>query len=214
MQNISSQAELLAHDCNPAQGKTSYLQPPMLLVRAFLNQAQQQALWAEAQQYPLQKPTVEVFGKSHPIPRTQVWFGDPGCDYLYSGLMVKALPWPKYCERLRHKLLREFQLPSNGVLVNHYADGRDCMGWHSDDEPELQPGSDIASVTIGAARDFDIRHRHSGEKIRLVLSSGDLLIMRWPMQQFWQHSVPKRLTLRQPRLNFTFRQLIPFFHGD
>jgi alkylated DNA repair dioxygenase AlkB len=201
MPNNLQQSALFEHDFSGCQHMTTYRQPPMLLVRAYLDPSQQQALWAEAQQYPLQKPVVAVFGKSHPIPRTQVWFGDPGCDYLYSGLMVKAQPWPKYCGRLRHKLMRDFQLRSNGVLVNHYADGRECMGWHSDNEPELQPGSDIASVTIGAARDFDIRHRHSGEKLRLVLYSGDLLLMRWPMQQHWQHAVPKRLTLGKLRLS-------------
>ncbi|WP_228730331.1 alpha-ketoglutarate-dependent dioxygenase AlkB family protein [Shewanella yunxiaonensis] len=213
MAKIPQQSELLFDGAGERQRET-FNAPPMLLVRGYLSQAQQQILWQEALMYPLQKPVVEVFGKPHPIPRTQVWFGDLGCDYLYSGMMVRALAWPKYCQRLRLMLQRDFQFQSNGVLVNRYADGRDCMGWHSDDEPELQPGSDIASVTIGAARDFDIRSRQTHEKIRLQLESGDLLLMRWPMQQQWQHALPKRLKLQEPRINFTFRQLIPYFHSQ
>ncbi|MFQ6372153.1 alpha-ketoglutarate-dependent dioxygenase AlkB family protein [Shewanella sp. YIC-542] len=192
---------------------TPFDSPPMLLVRDYLNKAQQQALWHEARHYPLRQPQVTVFGQSHPIPRRQVWFADDGCDYLYSGLLVRAQPWPKYVARLRQKLWRDWQFSSNGVLVNHYANGQECMGWHSDNEAEIQPCSDIASITLGAARDFVIRHRRTGEKLTLLLASGDLLLMRWPMQQHWQHALPKRLKVKSPRVNFTFRLLQPGFHS-
>ena len=111
--------------------------PPITLVRGYLNTEQQAALIKEAQAYPLSRPEIQVFGKFHAIPRQQVWFGDVGCDYLYSGLFIRALPWPKYANKLRHKLAKDFGLGINGVLVNCYADGKDCMGTHSDDEPEI-----------------------------------------------------------------------------
>ena len=47
----------------------------------------------------------------------------------------------------------------NSVLANLYRDGRDCMGWHSDDEPELGPAPVIASVSLGATRRFVLKHR-------------------------------------------------------
>ncbi|MCH1929200.1 alpha-ketoglutarate-dependent dioxygenase AlkB [Shewanella sp. A25] len=186
--------------------------PPITLVRNYLNLAQQQALIDEANLYAFTRPEIKVFGKFHPIPRQQVWFGDAGCDYLYSGLFIKALPWPKYLQKLRSKLARDFELLSNGVLVNRYADGQDCMGAHSDDEPEIAPNTDIASLSLGCSRDFVIKHKHSDTKYSICLNSGDLLIMHWPMQRDWLHSVPKRLKLKQPRLNYTFRQLIVNFH--
>jgi len=99
------------------------------------------------------------------------------------------------------------------VLVNRYADGQDCMGAHSDDEPEIAHGSDIASISLGATRDFVIKHKHSKLKYTISLHSGDLLIMHWPMQRDWLHSVPKRLKVTEPRWNYTFRQLIVNYHG-
>ncbi|MFT5236038.1 MAG: alkylated DNA repair dioxygenase AlkB [Shewanella sp.] len=181
---------------------------PFTLIKGYLNPEQQQALLSESYSYPFTRPVVQVFGQSHVIPRSQVWFGDPGCDYVYSGLLVRALIWPKYAQKLRLKLARDFALDSNGVLVNHYDDGTQSMGWHSDDEPEIMSGSDIASLSLGASRDFFLRHKRTHEKVKLTLDSGDLLLMHWPMQQNWQHSLPKRLRLHEPRVNYTFRSLI------
>lgn len=189
------------------------VEPPITLIRDYLNVAQQHALLKEAESYPLSRPQIQVFGEYHPIPRLQVWYGDAGCDYLYSGLFIRALPWPKYLQKLRDKLQRDFGLGSNGVLVNRYADGQDCMGAHSDDEPEIASGTDIASISLGASRDFVIKHKHSKVKYTISLHSGDLLIMHWPMQQDWLHSVPKRLKVTEPRWNYTFRLLIVNYHG-
>ncbi|ABZ77737.1 2OG-Fe(II) oxygenase [Shewanella halifaxensis HAW-EB4] len=185
---------------------------PYSLIKGYLNSAQQKALITESVTYPFTRPEVCVYGSQHPIPRSQVWFADKGCDYVYSGLFIHALPWPKYAYKLRQKLAREFGLNSNGVLVNRYADGHESMGWHSDDEKEIEAGSDIASVTLGASRDFFLRHKKTQQKISLCLDSGDLLIMHWPMQADWEHSLPKRLKVTEPRLNLTFRRLIVGFH--
>lgn len=187
---------------------------PITLVRGFLNVEQQQALMQEAQHYPFERPQIRVYGQYHPIPRSQVWFADKGCDYRYSNLFIEAIDWPKYAQRCRDMLTREFGLQSNGVLVNRYRDGNDTMGWHSDDEVEIKPGSDIASLTLGASRDFLIRHKQTKARYTIALTSGDLLIMHWPMQQEWQHSLPKRKAVSDCRLNYTFRQLVPNFHSN
>lgn len=187
-------------------------EPLATLIKGYLNSAQQQALLTEALEYPFTRPVLLIYGKSHAIPRSQVWFGDSGCDYLYSGLLVRAQAWPKYAQKLRVKLVRDFALHSNGVLVNHYCNGTQSMGWHSDDEPEIVPGSNIASLSLGASRDFFLRHKETHEKVKLILDSGDLLLMHWPIQQSWQHSLPKRMGVHEPRVNYTFRNLTPNYH--
>lgn len=187
-------------------------EPPLRIIRNYLNPAQQQALITEAEHYPLISPDIELFGKKFAIPRTQVWFGDSGCDYRFSSLLIQALPWPRYALKLRRKLAHDFGLSFNGALINYYANGRQSVGWHSDDEPEIVAGSDIASLTLGASRDFIVRHKTTRQRLTLQLNSGDLLLMMWPMQQHWQHTLPKRLKVTTPRINFTFRQLIENFH--
>ncbi|WP_299493155.1 alpha-ketoglutarate-dependent dioxygenase AlkB [uncultured Shewanella sp.] len=186
--------------------------PPITLVKNYLNAKQIEALINEAQDYPFEKPILTVYGKQHPIPRQQIWFADNGCDYRFSSLFIQAQPWPKYAHKLQSKLQRDFDIKSNGVLVNRYADGDDSMGWHSDNEPEITLYSDIISVSIGASREFIIRHKVNKSQYKIMLNSGDLLIMHWPIQSEWEHALPKRKRVNKLRLNFTFRCLIPDFH--
>ena len=50
------------------------------------------------------------------------------------------------------------------------------MGWHRDNEREIDPAI-IASVSLGAQRDFKIRHRTTRETWTVPLGHGDLLSM-------------------------------------
>ena len=209
-QRLMKQSSLFEErkSCDPSQWITaSGIAAPITLHRQFLNAQQQDALLIEARTYPFARPQIKVFDKQFSIPRQQVWFGDEGCDYQYSGLMVTAQPWPHYAQKLRDKLRAQFDVSSNGVLVNHYRDGYDHVGWHSDNEQEIVEQSIIASVSVGAPRDFIIRHNQSQEKISIELRSGDLLLMHWPMQQQWQHCLPKRLKVSEARINYTLRLL-------
>ncbi|CAB1097415.1 unnamed protein product [Ectocarpus sp. CCAP 1310/34] len=67
------------------------------------------------------------------------------------------------------------------------------MGWHSDDEKELEKGAAIASVSLGAGRRFELRGRKDRtQKMEFVLGGGSLLLMEGSTQEHWQHRVPKR----------------------
>jgi alkylated DNA repair dioxygenase AlkB len=94
----------------------------------------------------------------------------------------------------------------NSVLLNFYRNGRDAMGWHSDDEPELGMNPVIASVNLGATRRFMLRYKTDHQfKYELELQHGSLLIMRGALQHFWQHQVPKTNRPLPSRINLTFR---------
>jgi len=84
------------------------------------------------------------------------------------------------------------------------------MGWHADDEPEIDQTQPIGSLSLGASRDFLLRHRVKRDyRIALPLSDGDLLIMHPGCQQNWMHSVPQRRRISTPRINLTFRRFQP-----
>lgn len=104
-------------------------------------------------------------------------------------------------------------------LFSHcrYKDGLDHIGEHRDDERELAPGSPIASVSFGACRDFFFRHKDSRGKhpsrrlgvVRLQLAHGSLLMMNHPTNTHWYHSLPIRKNVLAPRVNLTFRKILP-----
>lgn len=86
------------------------------------------------------------------------------------------------------------------------------MGFHKDDEKELCLESPIASLTLGAERDFIFRHgdkkTRNIQDEKLVLTNGLLLLMNHPTNKFWYHGVPQRKTCKEPRINLTFRKIV------
>ena len=97
----------------------------------------------------------------------------------------------------------------NGVLLNLYRDGRDGMGWHADDEPELGPEPVIASVSLGAERRFRLKHRRLPEaRLDIVLPHGSLLVMAGATQRHWVHALPKAAAPVGARINLTFRRVV------
>jgi alkylated DNA repair dioxygenase AlkB len=165
---------------------------------------------------PWEQPEVRVFGRVHPVPRLVAWYADPGCSYRYSGLCHGAAPWTPSLAALREQLRRRLGLDFNSLLLNRYRSGADRMGWHADDEPELEADHPIASLSLGASRTLRFRPRPPRrdqpadpalEPFGLELAAGDLLLMEAPTQMHWHHALPPRLRLQQERFNLTFRRI-------
>ena len=182
-----------------------------------------QLLAALRAEVPWRQEAIRLYGRQHPLPRLTCWMADPGCGYCYSGLANAIEPWSPAAAALRNTLAQLTGWRFNSLLLNRYRDGRDAMGWHADDEPELDPAAPIASLSLGAARDLRLRPRPSPRAsglppperfgpgcgtcvpFNLPLGTGDLLLMDPPTQLWWQHGLPRRLKLQQERLNLTFR---------
>jgi alkylated DNA repair dioxygenase AlkB len=155
---------------------------------------------------------VRVFGKVHDIPRQHAAYGDEGVRYRYSGTTVAARPWTPTLARLKALVEQEAGHKYNFVLVNRYKDGADKMGDHKDDEKELSRDVPIASLSLGAERDFVLKHsdrRSNGlAPVTVSLRPGTLLLMHPPTNQHWVHGLPARAACRLPRINLTFRHIL------
>ncbi|QPN71067.1 alpha-ketoglutarate-dependent dioxygenase AlkB [Synechococcus sp. CBW1108] len=201
------------------------LEAPGLRLRhwpAWLGPSAAAELLARLQaEVPWKQEAITLYGRRHPLPRLTCWMADAGCGYRYSGLSNVIEPWSPATAGLRLALEQLTGWRFNSLLLNRYRDGRDAMGWHADDEPELDPAAPIASLSLGAARDFRLRPRPRPRRppgapppagyspscapFNLPLDNGDLLLMEPPTQLWWQHALPRRLRLQQERLNLTFR---------
>ena len=117
--------------------------------------------------------------------------------------------WPDWFEPLLDRINQACDARFNGCLLNLYRNGEDRMGWHADDEPELGPQPVIASISLGAARDFRLRRKdRSTAPFNLRLAHGSLLCMGGDTQAHWQHSLPRRTRVTTPRINLTFRRVL------
>ncbi len=70
----------------------------------------------------------------------------------------------------------------------------------------------IASLTLGAERDFIFRHQdrrtnHLADE-KLILTDGLLLLMHSPTNRWWYHGLPPRKKCTTPRINLTFRRIV------
>ncbi len=158
---------------------------------------------------------IRLFGRLVDSPRLSCWIGDPQASYRYSGTRFSPHPWPAPLMALREALQRECTRPFNSVLANRYRDGRDAMGWHSDDEPELGPAPLIASLSLGAPRRFVLRHRQQRAlRADLLLGHGDLLLMAGDTQRLYQHALPRTARPVAERINLTFRHILPQPAGE
>ena len=149
-----------------------------------------------------------MFGKLVTTRRKVAWVGDPECTYTYSGVKRNPQAWTPELLSMKTRLEKLTQSEFNSCLLNFYHDGADGMGWHSDDEKELDTKSPIASLSLGSTRKFTFRHKINKSTISIFLEDGSALIMNAPTQQFWQHALLKTKTVHTPRINLTFRKII------
>jgi len=152
---------------------------------------------------------IRMFGRWVDSPRLSCWIGDAGTGYVYSGARFEPRPWPEALSALRPRIDEAAGVAMNSVLANLYRDGRDAMGWHSDDEPELGLRPVIASLSLGGTRRFLFRHRREPAlKHELALEHGSLLLMAGDTQREWKHALPRTARPVSPRINLTFRRIL------
>ena len=153
---------------------------------------------------------IKMYGKTYPVPRKTAWYGYEGFNYKYSGILCNPEPWTK--ELLGIKSVIESFLPEsdfNSVLLNLYRDGSDKVSWHADDEKGLGINPLIASVSLGATRRFDLKHKTDpDEKLQLELAPGSLVIMKGALQHNWLHQIPVQKRITASRINLTYRTIV------
>lgn len=171
----------------------------------FLSSAEAQAFFlALRAETPWKAETIRIAGKPIPVPRLTAWHGDPQAVYTYSGLRNEPLVWTPTLLTLRDRISAAAQAPFNAVLLNFYRGGRDSIGWHADNEPELGPMPIIASLSLGARRRFVLRHAKKRAALSIWLEHGSLLIMGGTTQRHYRHALPKTPEAGE-RINLTFR---------
>jgi alkylated DNA repair dioxygenase AlkB len=165
-------------------------------------------------------------------PRRECWFNPYGLAYTYgSGEHARTYQAHSFNESYVAQSVWSILRGLNGIyrseydccFVNGYAHGRQHLGWHADDSPEMDLDHPIAVVSLGAERDIWFRRKPEvAEDVnrwpegggpdpvgKQLLGHGSALIMHAGMQRTWQHRIPKSPNADcGPRLSLTFRRLV------
>lgn len=135
------------------------------------------------------------------------FFSDTSAGYRYSGQFMAAQPLGPELGALLDLIKLRYDAAFNGILVNHYLNGNDTIGAHSDDESALSPGAGVVAVSWGAQRIFRIRDRATKKiVIDVPMRAYDLIQMGGDFQKEFTHEVPRQKKVLGDRMSFTFRR--------
>lgn len=165
---------------------------------------------------PLQKkPPIMVRGKMCKQNRNVGFFSDESEGYHYSNQKMPSLPLSTLplLEPLLIKVNGRLGTNFNGILVNHYENGCDYVGAHSDDEKTLDKRSGkemVACISFGTKRKFRVREKKGKHKILLDYKHKplSLLVMEGKFQKDFLHEIPQEKKILTDRISLTFRHHI------
>jgi len=168
---------------------------PQFIKSSLFNELRDDTAWTQNE--------FKIFGKSYLEPRMTAWYGP---SYKYSNIELREEKMPSRIQGIADELSQFCQFEFNSVLLNYYRSGQDSMGWHRDNEKELD-SSCIASLSFGGSRVFKVRHKSDRTVHKITLEDCSLLSMI-DMQSAWEHSIPKSSVNQEERINLTFRRII------
>lgn len=161
-----------------------------------------------------EKTTMNIGGKKRTFdqPRLTRFMGDDGKAFKYSGHVRPAVPWIPEVLALRDRIaafqrtLRKDHPDPNVVLGNMYEHGGKYIAFHADDEKDHEDEAFITGLSVGAPRDFVLKDKKTMKTVfTILLEHGSLFLMGRNFHQKLKHGLPKRLKVKDPRINLTFR---------
>lgn len=156
-----------------------------------------------------QQDDIKLFGKTYKQPRLTALYAENEKPYSYSNITMYPESFFKELEQIKSDIEEKIAHKFTTCLANLYRSGNDSNGWHSDNEKELGHNPVIASLSLGATRSFQLKHKtDSSQRFNIELPSGSLLIMKGTTQEFWKHQIPKTKKHVGERINLTFRTIL------
>lgn len=168
--------------------------PGLLLTEGFLEGAD--ALFEELRTSVVWEDRVKT--------RRTASFGEP---FNYSGITYPRTAMHPLMVPVCAQLEKGLGYRPNNCLLNFYVSGKSTMGFHFDATDDLEPGSGVAIVSLGAQRTITFRRKDDKSvSYEYPLKGGSLLFMPNEVQDSWLHAV-RGQPGAGPRISLTFRQL-------
>lgn len=115
-------------------------------------------------------------------------------------------PWPDNLARVRDRIWEVTGIRFEVARCVYYRDGTEGVDFHVD-EPAYGSTEVIASLSLGAEREFGLRSLTNPEdEHRIMLAHGSLLYMGKHCQARYEHALFRSDSCTEPRINLTFRR--------
>lgn len=131
-----------------------------------------------------------------------------GVPYDYSQISYPRRPLLPALIPVTERLNERLGISFNNCLLNYYETGEQTMGFHSDETSRLLPGTGVAIVSLGHAREITYRSKADRSiEFSFSLLPGSLLYMDSKVQEEWLHGIRKQ-TQAGPRISLTWRAFV------
>ena len=150
-------------------------------------------------------PLGKMFGKQCFMRRGVGFYSHESIGYYYSGQLSASKPMTPALLALLTLVNSIFGTEYNGILVNKYANGKDYISPHSDDETNLD-NSGVVAISWGETRKLRIRKKGTKGYRDFPMTSGSMLQMGGDFQKEFTHEIPVESTIEKMRISFTFRK--------
>jgi alkylated DNA repair dioxygenase AlkB len=115
---------------------TSKPEPPVPYYPSFLEPEESRDWLERSRALAWWRGAINMYGKSIPVHREECLYGDD-FRYQYRGSIIKALPWPEFLRYASDRIHRLSGFMLNFVVGNRYRTGKDSIGWHANDFPQM-----------------------------------------------------------------------------
>ena len=196
----------------------------------FITNADADRLVAGLRKLPWQQHIITMYGKRISAPRMYQWMGIPPQPRAYShggfkteggiypGETFKPIDWTPEAMEVRQKIYDRIGFLFDSLNINFYRSGKDHVGFHVDKDDEGRWEFPIASVSLGAVRDFQVqpyilggksgrKRIPAGEIETVTLGHGSLVVMPAGSQACYQHRLKQQPKVEGERINLTFRMM-------
>ncbi|BCS83153.1 2OG-Fe(II) oxygenase superfamily protein [Cotonvirus japonicus] len=141
--------------------------------------------------------------------RETAWQTNTNISAKYSGKIMHPVPFTPLVLKVKQEVEKIIGITFDSVLIFHYVDASDSMGYHFDTEG-VSLGDDIVGVTFGSSRKLGIRNNETNEKEFFNVGNGDIFYMFGDCQKKYKHAIfPADSSIENPhpRLALTFRNM-------
>lgn len=134
-------------------------------------------------------------------------------------------PWTPTVDALRKAAEARLGQPLNHALIQLYPDGYSHIGVHADKTLDIERGSAVVNLSVGATRIMVLKHKTEGHTERVEMPHNSLFVLGWQTNRCYQHGIKpdKRAAAERPpealawggaRISLTFRTVATFLEAD
>ena len=141
--------------------------------------------------------------------RDVLYFGD--FTYKYGATIHQPRETPDAIKSVIEAITEKFPDANiNSCLATRYSTGSNSRPSHQDNEPFIDPNSDIFTVSLGCKRQMKFATVNTSSSVSLDLEDCSLLMFSRSSQESWAHEISQDDSTTC-RYSLTFRTLAPFF---